>query len=358
MCYLKLSRPAEASDCLTKCEKQRPDFIWIYLLRSLAYEQLTAFDEAASDYERALSLQPNEDASYILHVGRGRVRMAQGHFDDALADFRQAITLKPNLCNAYLELALAYQIQGQPDEARRQLEQALRCDPPPLVLADYHAERSSLLYDKMGYEESLKACELALKLHPQSAAAHALRGRILMQRRDYQQAAFAFDAYFNLGGKPVGDIYCTRGWAYFFSEDWNAALHDFEDALRLNSENGEAYVGRGLARVMLGHYREAVGDAEAALERKPTTPEMMHNVACIFSLAASQSERDDALPSAARYREQAVDAVRGTLTLVPPSDRGAFWREKIFPDKALDAIRNGAAFKQWTQEFAKSSSSP
>ena len=228
VCYLKLSRPAESRDCLTKCAKQRPAFIWIYLLRSLAYEQLTAFDAAASDYERALSLQPNEDASYILHVGRGRVRMTQGHFDDALADFRQAITLKPTFCNAYLELALAYQIQEQPDEASRQLEQALRCDPPPVALADYHAERGRLLYDKMRYEESLKACDVALKLHPQSAAAHALRGRILMQLHNYQQAAATFDLYLKLGGKPTADIYCTRGWAYFFSEDWNAALHDFD----------------------------------------------------------------------------------------------------------------------------------
>ena len=386
--HLKLARPTEAITYLTKCAEQRPDFIWIYLLRSVAYEQLTAYDDAERDYQKALSLHPNEDASYLLLVHRGHLRLAQKNFAAAVADFREAIAVKPNLYHAHLELARAYQQQGHAIDAEEQLKHAIRLQAPAALLADFHAERAGLFYRDKKYEESLAACDLALQLQDNYVAAIALRGRLLIQLGRYEQAAAAFDKYLALKGKPVADVYrqrglarmklgnhkeavddythaidqqpdadlyTHRGWAYFFADAWKLALSDFETALQLNADNGDACIGRGLARVMLGQYREAIGDAETAMRRNPKTPEMMHNLACIYSLAASQAEHAAALPEATRYREQAVEAVRKTLTLVQPTERALFWREKIVPDKALDSIRNDAAFKQLGQEYTPSS---
>jgi serine/threonine-protein kinase len=382
--YLKTKRPAEARDCLTKCAEQRPGFIWTYLVRSLAHEQSGAFAAAEADYQTALELHPNDDAGYFLSLNRGRMRLQQRNFAAAVADFQQAITLKPNLYDAYLDLARVYHQERRWDEAGRELERAIQRRPPSAALANYHAERSHQLYRDQAYPESLEACDRALAIDPGYAAVHALRGRVLMQLRRYEQAAAAFDRYLAHGGKPVAavyrergmarmklgnylgavddythalerqpdtDLYTHRGWAYFFADAWKPALHDFEEALRLDPEYCDAYIGRGLAHVMLGQSREAVGDAEEALQRKPATPEMMHNIACIFALAAG---KPDVQSSAARYRDQAVEAVRKTLALVPPSERSSFWRDKIVPDKALDAIRTCSAFKQLAQEYAKS----
>src|SRR5205814_1744757 len=91
---------------------------------------------------------------------------------------------------------------------------------------------------------------------------------------------------------PDGDIYQHRGWAHFFADARKLALRDFAKAIELDPEAGDAYTGRGLARVLLGDYREAVADAEAALRRKPRTPEMMHNIACIFAQAVARAEAD------------------------------------------------------------------
>jgi tetratricopeptide (TPR) repeat protein len=384
---LKLRRPTEAVACLTKCAKQRPDFIWTYLLRSYAYEQLGAFDDAEEDNLKALSLDPNEDASYLLHVQRGHMRLAQGNDAEAMADLQAAVALKPDRFNAYLELARAYQLQGQSDEGDRQLKHAMRLHAPRAQLADYHAECALLFYHDKKYEEALKECDLALKLHDRYARAIDLRGRVLIQLARYEQATAAFEKYLAVVGKPEADIYrqlglahmklgdfvkaaddyghaltlqqdselyTHRGWAYFFADEWKSAQVNFEEALRRNSENGDAYVGRGLSRVMLGKYREAVSDAEMALRRKPETPEMMHNIACIYSLAANQAEREGNATEASGYCEQAIKAVRNTLALVPPAERASFWREKIVPDKALNAIRNADAFKQLAEEFPKS----
>src|SRR5205807_4596231 len=147
---------------------------------------------------------------------------------------------------------------------------------------------------------------------------------------------------------PDGSIYQHRGWAHFFSDGWRLALRDFSKAIELNPEAGDAYTGRGLTRIMLGQYKAAIADADAALSRTPRTPEMMHNIACIFALAIDRAEADSHEENrqslAARYRARALDAVRQTLAMLPSEKRLSFWQDKILPDAALTAIHNELDF--------------
>jgi hypothetical protein len=110
---------------------------------------------------------------------------------------------------------------------------------------------------------------------------------------------------------------------------------------------------------MLGQYREAVADAEEALRRQPATPEMTHNLACIYAQAAGRVEADtaekDRTTLAERYRSAAVKAIRRTLAMVRPQDRAAFWRDRILPDSALDPIRDSPEFRELLREQAAGS---
>ena len=154
---------------------------------------------------------------------------------------------------------------------------------------------------------------------------------------------------------PDADVYQHRGWAHFFSDAWKLALRDFVKAIELSPDASDAYTGRGLARVMLGEYRGAAADAEAALRRKPGTPEMMHNIACIFAQAVARAEADpreaDRHSLAGSYHKRALEAVRQTLAMLRPEERRSFWQDKILPDAALTPIRNDADFKRLQEEY-------
>jgi tetratricopeptide (TPR) repeat protein len=383
VCHLRLQQWETARAGLNACLAQQPDFVWAYLFRSFASEKLRALPEAEDDFHKALQLGPNEDARYTLLLMRGILRFNQKELEQAAADFGAARDLKPDQYNAYLNLAQVALARGQFEEAERQAEQALRLRPPALAVLGYHIERGRDLFKAGQYEQAVQACDAALDLAPDHPLPHGVRARALLQLGLPEQAEWAFDEYLSRGGEalpgifegrglarmklgryaeaaedytralerdPTAELYQHRGWAHFFTDAWKLALRDFERALAREPGQGDAYTGRGLALVMLGRHREAVADAEEALRRKPKTPEMMHNVACIFAQAAARVEAAPEEPRrdrlASQYRSRALETVRETLRMLPTEQRRSFWRDKILPDAALAPIRDGDGFNQ------------
>jgi serine/threonine-protein kinase len=388
VCHLKMQHWEAAKAGLNACLTHQPDFVWAYLFRSFANEKLQALSEAETDFQRALQLNPNEDARYVLFLTRGIHHFNQREQKRAEADFRSAMALRPEQYNAYLNLAQVYLAQGRFEAAAEQMKTALKLRPPIEVVAGYHLQRGRMLLQNKKYDEAVEACTAALQLSPQQAPPHEVCGRALLALGHYEQAEKSFDQYVRKGGAKTtdffrgrglarmqlgkypeavedytralelasdGDIYQHRGWAHFFSDAWKLALRDFAKALEVDPTASDAYTGHGLARVMLGDYRGAVADAEAALLRKPRTPEMMHNIACIFAQAVARAEADrqveDRQSLVEGYRSRALKSVHQTLGMLRPEERLSFWRDKILPDAALVPIRNDAEFQRLQDEY-------
>jgi tetratricopeptide (TPR) repeat protein len=389
VCHLNADRPDLADVSLTACLGQKPGFLWAYLLRGFARGALGDFEAAEADFREAEQLGPNADARYALLVNRGAARLEQGRFADAVGDLEEAVHLKPDHYRAHVNLALLFKRQRKLVESRAELDRATQLDPPAAVLADLQAERADLLLLGERYREAVAACDVVLETRPAYAAVLAVRARASLELGEDAEAVRSFTRYLDRGGEPKPDIYrgrgqarmrlgdypgaaddytralliapdreirVHRGWAYFFAEAHQLALHDFEDGIRLDPGPSDAYIGRGLARVALGRYREAVADAEDALRRRPDSPEMLHNLACIFAQATGRAESDRGNPDgpalAGRYRDRAIELVRATLDRLAPDDRPAFWRDKILPDRYLDPIRRSAPFLELEARMA------
>jgi tetratricopeptide (TPR) repeat protein len=388
VCHFKVQQWEAARAGLNACLSQHPDFLWAYLFRSFANEKLQAVAEARADFEKALQLDPKEDARYFLFLTRGILHFHRNELEPAAADFRSAMALKPQQYNAYLNLAQVYLAQKRFDDAAEQVTMATRFQAPIQAIVGYYVERGRNHLQDRRFEEAIQACEAALKLSSQESLPYELRGRALLALERYEQAESSFDECLRKGGEkkadifrgrglarmklgkypeavddytraldraPDGDIYQHRGWAHFFADAWKLALRDFTKAIELDPKAGDAYTGRGLARVMLDDYRGAVEDAEAALRRKPGTPEMMHNIACIFSQALARAEVDPKADNreflAGSYRRHSLEAVRQALLMLPAEERLSFWQDKILPDASLRPIRHDAEFKRLRLEY-------
>jgi tetratricopeptide (TPR) repeat protein len=389
VCHLKMRQWEAAKAGLNACLTQQPDFVWAYVFRSFAQEKLHEYPDAEADFQRALGLNPNDDVRYVVFLTRGILHFERGELDAAAEDFRSAKALKPVQYNAYLNLAQVDLAKGRFDQAQQTLRAAIDRRAPRQAVASYYLERGRQLLAVARYRESIEACDAAGELGDDDSLPQEIRARALLALGRYQQAETSFTRYLKAGGAqtsdvfrgrglsrmqlgnfpgavddytralelaPDADIYQHRGWAHFFSDAWKLALRDFSQAIELDRGALDAYVGRGLAHVMLGDYRNAVADAELSIRRNVETPEMMHNIACIFAQAAARTEAgvhgQDRQLVAAGYRRRALRAVRETLARLRPQDRSSFWRDKILPDSALAPIRDEVDFKRLEEQYS------
>jgi serine/threonine protein kinase/Tfp pilus assembly protein PilF len=400
VCQLRVEDWKTAKAHLNACLVQQPRFVWIYVLRAFTNEKLEALESAEADVQKALDLDPNEDARYTLLLERGNLFFGQHHFESAADDFQAAIALKPRQYAASLNLARVYFAQARFIEATSAMHRAMSLNPAPLAMFGLQIERSRAFYTAKKYEDAVEACDEALKIFPAAPLPHEIRAFALLELERYAEALRALDqrlksdeplkkdgagpevfrargrALMKLGryseavddftralvGGSSTDTYAERGWANFFSDAWKLAVRDFEEAIRREPENREAYVGRGLSKVMLGQYQEAVADAERALSRGPDTPETLHNIACIFAQAASKAEAVDSANSApaltVRYQNRALEALRQALSRVPAEKRVNFWRNKVSPDRWLDPIRRSVGFRELERGLFGQNASP
>jgi len=140
--------------------------------RAVSLLRADRFEEALSDVEMALKLNPRSSHAY---VNRASVLARLGERERALADFDRAIELDPAFANAYSErCALLISMK----EAARALEScnaALRLAPTmPVALIN----RAIMLVRERRPKEALADLDMVLKFEPTSGIALYYRARV------------------------------------------------------------------------------------------------------------------------------------------------------------------------------------
>src|SRR5207248_7065003 len=77
--------------------------------------------EGQAQFDRALTLDPNDDESYYW---RAKDLALQGRRTRAIQDLEAAVTIDPKLGQAFMELAELYSGDGQPTKASLMREKA------------------------------------------------------------------------------------------------------------------------------------------------------------------------------------------------------------------------------------------
>ena len=134
----------DLTDGIGLCEND-PD---LYVNRGNAYLRSCAFEAAIDDYDRALSLAPDE--KHALN-GKAQALADLARIAEAICVWERAIELYPTFVNAHFNLGL-------------------------------------LFYEEKRLEEALRCLNLAHHLEPQDAVVLRLRGDVYLALRNYLQA--------------------------------------------------------------------------------------------------------------------------------------------------------------------------
>src|SRR5262249_14462952 len=128
------------------------------------------------------------------------------------------------------------------------------------------------------------------------------------------------------------------------------ALHDFQEAIRLDPKNGDAFNGRGYAQAKLKQYGPAVTDTEKALMLGPPTDSRTAYVAArTYALAAAG--RQDSARVRDMYEDRALELLRLALERKPTQERARFWQDPVLKDNALEGLHGKVEFDRLTKRF-------
>lgn len=138
-------------------------------------------EEALADFNRALTLDPNDDAALR---GRANAYRALQRTAEAEADFRAAIELKPDYWGGYNDLGVFYYMEGRLVEAAAQFEKVVELTP--------HSVRGynnlGGIYYYVDQEEAKRVYQRSLEIEPSYEALSNL-GSLLYSEGNYSKAA-------------------------------------------------------------------------------------------------------------------------------------------------------------------------
>jgi tetratricopeptide (TPR) repeat protein len=234
-----------------------------YVDRGFAYLAQNQQRYALSDFEKALTFNPND--TKVL-IGHGQALLAMSMYPEAEADFKKAISIAAKEPEPYRQLAKLYVARhdfkkatqysqkalqlagnnataddfetiaaieygaGNYAQAAASYEAALQKDPhrqPDLI-------REGECYRKLGNPaKALEAYNRAIILDPASAASYSAAGQCYMDMKKYSRAAASFTAVVTRQPQDR-DALANRAASYMELKQYGHAIDDFDALLKLN----------------------------------------------------------------------------------------------------------------------------
>ena len=93
----------------------------------------------------------------------------------------------------------------------------------------------------------------------------------------------------------MGGVYQARGFAWLSKKDYDRAIKDFDEAIRLDPKDACAYVNRGCAWLNLREYKSEIKDYNAAVCLDPNGVEAYWRLAHALATCPEKNLRDPEL---------------------------------------------------------------
>jgi tetratricopeptide (TPR) repeat protein len=235
-----------------------PTFVDPYLQRANAYIQLKNYDLALVDLNHLIN-QPLIDASIRGQAFTARAELSrdQNNMEAAIADYDAAIKLMPDDAKAYFERGVIYYVQAEYEKAFKDMTQvvSIRQDFPPAyyILGVVNNQLKQ-------YADAVKQFDTYIKVQPDDYQGYAERARAFIQQEEYQKALTDLNQALKLGGRDVSLI-LRRGLVQQKLGDEQASADDYLTWVKTNIKDeknnlvlrpGESQVipmGAGLAYI-------------------------------------------------------------------------------------------------------------
>ena len=242
--------------------------IW-HTVKGIFHGVRASIKQASGDHEGAIKIHDKIIASKLIgslnlaYALRGMAKSELGAFQDAMEGTNEAISLDPESYNGYHSRGYVNQSLGKSKTDQGDITEARKL-----------------------YQAAINDCTEAINLKPEKAKIYNTRGWIkylfgqleteqgnaALAQSLYQEAVFDSDEALRLqpkGAKFRSAFFHTRGVAKACLDDYNGAIEDFSECIRLNPKEAHLYHDRAKAKEALGQHEEAKVDFAKTTELDP-----------------------------------------------------------------------------------------
>ncbi len=256
-----------------------------YNNRGVAYLDAGRLQEAQSDFNKAITLNPRYPEAY-LNIANMNLR--QGRTEEAVQGYNKAISFRPTYSEAYLNRGVVYLRTGRHAEAIKDFDHILQINSKN---EDAYLNRG-LAYMGLGKtQEALSDIDEAIHLNPKLASAYMNRGILDAMRGRVESALADMNKAISLDQKN-DEIYFNRAIIYGAIGRHQEALQDYGRSIELNPNSADAYVNRGGLYMMANRFTEAIKEFDQAIKISPSHENAYLNRGSVF---ATQSRFQEAL---------------------------------------------------------------
>lgn len=220
------------------------------------------------------------DMSAVSHLERGIQLEQVGRIDDAISETERALQLDPSLAKAHLNLLILYARTGKGEKAEEHYKALVALDPSQFPEAYYNygvllvqegkfdeaekAFRKTLAitpsndsaHNNLGYllerqgklDEAASEYKKAIEANPSSRQAHFKLGRILVNQQHYAEAIEQLQQTLTPVDEDTPTFTYALGAAYGRAGDQAQALHYLEQARELAVANGQTALASAIEK--------------------------------------------------------------------------------------------------------------
>jgi eukaryotic-like serine/threonine-protein kinase len=240
------------------------------------------YQQAASEYQKAIELDPAADGGY---VGLATAYAKMNRLSDAERVYQQAVTQKPNSRRPLDRLGIFYLQQAEYAKAVDLFQKAIRLAPESYL--DYSNLGASYMF--LGnYPGTITALKQSLKLRP-TAGAYSNLGTAYYQSRLFAEAARNYQEALKFGDKDpdlwgnLADAYQHSGQQPRALEAYKKQLALINEQLQVNPQDAERQGDAASCYAMLGDRQNALAHLSRSLELGHADKNLLFNAAVVYN---------------------------------------------------------------------------
>jgi tetratricopeptide (TPR) repeat protein len=256
----------EAIECAEKFIEIEGDHAKALALKGEALGYKGRYKEAIECAKKAIEIDNNNDYAWFV---KGYAVDYSGDHDTALTCFDKAIEIDPNNADALNGKGIALNYKNRYNEAENYFNVAIRLREKKGKYQDTaysYLNKSVSLYNLKRDEEEVFDClaiaksksDEAILRNQNDVHAWMIKGASCFKLGLYDMAILCFNKIIIDLNREFDHAWCLKGYVLNYLERYQEALYYFDEALIMNPEDSDYYIGRGISLYALEKYEEAI----------------------------------------------------------------------------------------------------